>query len=112
LPASAAVQATAIAALFAIGSWSGTVAERHFGTRDPAPVVIDEVMGMIVTLFLNPVGWAGAVGAFLLFRIADVVKPFPADRHGGTSASADDAGRRRSRTAAALAVASRGNRVT
>ena len=40
-------------------------------------MVIDEVMGMIVTLFLNPVGWAGAVGAFLLFRIADVVSRFP-----------------------------------
>jgi phosphatidylglycerophosphatase A len=95
LPASAAVHATAIAALFAIGAWSGTVAERHFGTRDPAPVVIDEVMGMIVTLFLNPVGWAGAVGAFLLFRIADVVKPFPADRlehlRGGIGVMADDA---------------------
>jgi len=95
LPASAAVQATTIAALFVIGSWSGTVAERHFGARDPAPVVIDEVMGMIVTLFLNPVGWAGAVGAFLLFRIADVVKPFPADRlehlSGGIGVMADDA---------------------
>ena len=94
LPASAAVQATAIAALFAIGSWSGSVAERHFGTRDPAPVVIDEVMGMIVTLFLNPVGWGGALFAFFLFRLADVVKPYPANRfeqlHGGLGVMADD----------------------
>lgn len=95
LPASALVQATAIVALFAIGSWSGGVAERHFGTTDPAPVVIDEVMGMLITLFLNPVGWAGAAGAFLLFRIADVIKPFPANRverlHGGIGVMADDA---------------------
>ncbi len=95
LPASALVQATAIVALFAIGSWSGGVAERHFGTTDPAPVVIDEVMGMLITLFLNPVGWAGAAGAFLLFRIADVIKPFPANRlerlPGGIGVMADDA---------------------
>jgi phosphatidylglycerophosphatase A len=80
LPPSPVVQAAIIGALFVVGSWSATVAERHFGTRDPGAVVIDEVMGMIVTLFMNPVGWAGAAGAFLLFRIADVVKPFPANR--------------------------------
>ena len=95
LPASTLVQATAIGALFVTGAWSGGVAERHFDTTDPAPVVIDEVMGMLITLFLNPVGWAGAAGAFLLFRIADVVKPFPANRverwPGGLGVMADDA---------------------
>ena len=95
LPDSASVHATAIVALFAIGSWSGGVAERHFAETDPAAVVIDEVMGMLITLFLNPVGWAGAIAAFLLFRIADVVKPFPANRlerlGGGIGVMADDA---------------------
>jgi phosphatidylglycerophosphatase A len=94
LPASPAVQAAAIVALFAIGSWSGTVAERHFGKTDPGQVVIDEVMGMLITLFLVPVGWMGAFGAFLLFRIADVIKPFPANRlehlPGGIGVMADD----------------------
>ena len=94
LPASTWVQAAAIVALFVIGSWSGGVAERHLGTSDPAPVVIDEVMGMLVTLFLNPVGWVGAAGGFLLFRIADVIKPFPANRverlTGGLGVMADD----------------------
>src|SRR5713226_4517688 len=95
LPASAGAQATAIVALFIIGSWSGSVAERHFATRDPGAVVIDEVMGMIITLFMNPVGWGGAIAGFLLFRIADVIKPFPADRcerlPGGIGVMADDA---------------------
>ena len=95
LPASAAPQAIAIVALFVIGSWSGGVAERHFGVTDPAPVVIDEVMGMLITLFLNPVGWTGAAGALVLFRIADVVKPFPANRlerlPAGVGVMADDA---------------------
>jgi phosphatidylglycerophosphatase A len=115
LPASTSVHATAIAALFAIGSWSSGVAERHFGTRDPAPVVIDEVMGMLVTLFLNPVGWAGAAGAFLLFRIADVIKPFPANRleqlRGGIGVMADDAMAAVYANLALRAVLAFGNRV-
>jgi phosphatidylglycerophosphatase A len=95
LPASAGAQAIAIVALFVIGSWSSGVAERHFGATDPSHVVIDEVMGMLITLFLNPVGGWGAVCGFLLFRAADVVKPFPANRleafPGGVGVMADDA---------------------
>jgi phosphatidylglycerophosphatase A len=95
LPASSTVQLAAIVAVFAIGSWSGSVAERHFNRTDPGPVVLDEVLGMQITLFMNPVGWAGAVLGFLLFRVADIVKPFPANRlealHGGFGIMADDA---------------------
>jgi phosphatidylglycerophosphatase A len=95
LPSTTIVQATAIVVLFVAGSWSGSVAERHFGRTDPGQVVIDEVMGMLITLFLNPVGWVGAIGAFFLFRVADVIKPYPANRlerlHGGVGVMADDA---------------------
>jgi phosphatidylglycerophosphatase A len=95
LPASHTVQAAAIAVMFAAGSWAGSVAERYFGRSDPGQVVIDEVMGMLITLFMNPVGWAGALGAFFLFRIFDVIKPYPANRleklHGGVGVMADDA---------------------
>jgi len=94
LPASPIVQAITIAALFAAGSWSGTVAERHFGTTDPSAVVIDEVMGMLITLFMVPVGWRGALCGFFVFRVADVLKPFPANRlerlPGGLGVMADD----------------------
>ena len=87
--------AAVIVALFVLGSWSGSVAERHFATTDPGQVVIDEVMGMLITLFLNPVGWIGAVVGFLLFRAADIIKPYPANRlerlHGGVGVMADDA---------------------
>ena len=95
LPASPTVQGVVILTLFVVGSWSGSVAERHFGRTDPGQVVIDEVMGMLITLFLNPVGWKGAIVAFLFFRVADVIKPFPANRlerlHGGVGVMADDA---------------------
>ena len=95
LPASPAVQLAAIVVVFALGSWSGSVAETHFKGTDPGPVVLDEVLGMLITLFMNPVGWAGAILGFLLFRVADIVKPYPANRlealHGGFGIMADDA---------------------
>ena len=95
LPSSMLVQVAVIVVLFAAGCWSGTIAERHFGGTDPSQVVMDEVVGMLITLLLNPVGWAGAVAGFLFFRVADVIKPWPANRlerlHGGLGIMADDA---------------------
>jgi phosphatidylglycerophosphatase A len=95
MPHTSVVQASTIVTLFVIGSWSGSVAERHFGKTDPGQVVIDEVMGMLITLFANPVGWIGALVGFLLFRVADVIKPWPANRlealPGGVGVMADDA---------------------
>jgi phosphatidylglycerophosphatase A len=80
--------------VFAGGAWAAGLAERHFRATDPGPVVIDEVMGMLVSLFLIPVGWIGVVAAFLLFRLFDVVKPYPANRlerlPGGIGIMADD----------------------
>ena len=94
LPSSTYVHAAAIVIIFAVGAWSATTAERHFGGTDPGPVVVDEVMGMLLTLFLHPVGWAGAFGGFVLFRAFDVLKPYPADRleqlPGGLGVMADD----------------------
>jgi phosphatidylglycerophosphatase A len=90
-----AAQAAAIVVVFVAGVWSGGIAERHYGATDPGAVVIDEVLGMLVTLFLNPVGWTGALVGFLLFRIFDVIKPYPANRlerfHGGLGIMSDDA---------------------
>lgn len=94
LPTSPLVHAISIASLFLAGSWAGSIAERHFDRTDPGPVVIDEVMGMLITLFMNPVSWRGALGAFVAFRVADVVKPYPANRfealRGGVGVMADD----------------------
>ena len=95
LPQAVAAQAVAIVVLFAVGCWTGNIAERHFGRTDPGHVVIDEVVGILITLFLNPVTWKGAVAAFLAFRVMDIIKPYPADRferlHGGLGVMADDA---------------------
>ena len=92
---SVAVELTLIAALFAAGVWAGTIAERFFGGIDPGPIVVDEVVGMLITLAFIPVGWSGALAGFFLFRVFDVIKPFPAARfeklHGGLGVMADDA---------------------
>jgi phosphatidylglycerophosphatase A len=91
---SSGVELAAIAVLFAIGVWSGNEAERHFGKVDPGPVVVDEVVGMLITLALLPVNLLGAIIGFLLFRILDVVKPWPSGRFeglpGGLGVMADD----------------------
>jgi phosphatidylglycerophosphatase A len=93
--ASPAVEVGLIVGLFAAGVWAGTIAERYFGGIDPGPIVLDEVVGMLITLAFIPVGPSGAIAGFVLFRIFDVIKPFPARRfeklHGGLGVMADDA---------------------
>ncbi|HEX4347639.1 MAG TPA: phosphatidylglycerophosphatase A [Vicinamibacterales bacterium] len=98
LPKTLAFQLVAIVVLFAAGSWSGTIAEEHFKKRDPGHVVLDEVMGMFITLLLYPrgaVGLKGAIAGFFLFRLFDIVKPPPARAlerlPGGAGIMADDA---------------------
>jgi phosphatidylglycerophosphatase A len=92
---SPAVEVALIAVLFLAGTWAGTTAERYFGGIDPGPIVIDEVVGMLITLAFIPVSVSGALAGFLLFRVFDVLKPFPARRfeslHGGLGVMADDA---------------------
>lgn len=89
------VEAGLIVLLFAAGVWAGTTAEQYFGGIDPGPVVMDEVVGMLITLAFIPVGWSGALAGFFLFRVFDVFKPWPArsleSLHGGLGVMADDA---------------------
>lgn len=95
LGAGVALEGLAIAVLYGVGVWAAAVAERHFGGVDPGPVVIDEVVGMLITLFLVPVSVTGAIIGLLLFRVFDIVKPFPAGKleelHGGFGVMSDDA---------------------
>ena len=57
--------------------------------------MIDEVVGMLITLAFIPVGLSGAILGFFIFRVFDVIKPYPAGRfealHGGLGVMADDA---------------------
>jgi phosphatidylglycerophosphatase A len=65
--------------IFFLGVWSAGVAERHFGRVDPGPVVIDEVLGQVITFLARPdPSWKWLLAGFVLFRIFDIIKPFPA----------------------------------
>jgi phosphatidylglycerophosphatase A len=89
-----ATLAAGIVITFLVGAWASGVAEQHFGASDPGPAVIDEVMGMLATMFMNPGGWVSASAGFFLFRLFDVIKPYPANRlerlPGGIGIMADD----------------------
>ncbi len=78
----------------ALGFWSAGEAARRLGKRDPGPVVVDEIAGQMLTLlFVTPTMSVLALG-FVLFRVLDVWKPFPArrleDLPGGSGIMADD----------------------
>ena len=63
---------------FFLGVFAGSRAERIWRVKDPQPVVIDEIVGMWISLLLIPPETIYFLAAFVLFRIFDVVKPFPA----------------------------------
>jgi len=90
-----AVELAAIVAVFAVGVWAATRSEVLLGGTDPGPIVIDEVLGMLMTLAWLPLSLTGVVVGFLLFRIYDVIKPYPArrceDAPGGWGVMLDDA---------------------
>ena len=77
-----------------VGVWAADRAIGHFRRKDPSPVVIDEVAGQLVTLAFTGAGLRGAVAGFLLFRLFDIIKPWPANKFealpGGTGIVADD----------------------
>ncbi len=54
--------------------------EVYFGVKDPPQVVLDEVLGYWVSILFHPFSWHVLIGAFLLFRLTDILKPYPAGR--------------------------------
>jgi phosphatidylglycerophosphatase A len=89
------VEALVLVVVALVGTWSATIAERYFKATDPGQIVIDEVLGMLMTLAFLPLHWTGVIIGFFVFRALDIVKPFPANvaeqLHGGTGVMADDA---------------------
>ena len=61
-----------------VGTWAAGEAEQALGTKDPGAIVVDEVAGMTISVLTLPLTLPVLVAGFLLFRIFDVVKPFPA----------------------------------
>jgi len=75
---SPAWQLAAIGALLVLAIVAAGRAGRYWQVADASPIVIDEVVGYLVATALVPFSWPVAIWAFLLFRVFDVLKPWPA----------------------------------
>ncbi len=64
--------------LFGLGVVAAGRAGRYWGVTDASAIVIDEVVGYLVTVALVPFSWPAAAAGFALFRVFDVAKPWPA----------------------------------
>ncbi len=71
--------AAAAIAVFALGCWAGGVYEQASGGKDPGVVVIDEVAGQWLVLIAAPLDPWYYFAAFVLFRLCDITKPWPAN---------------------------------
>lgn len=80
---------------FILGFFAAGSAEKILNQTDAAPIVIDEIVGMFITLTLAPPHPAAWIMGFLLFRLFDTKKPWPVswfDKHihGGIGIMMDD----------------------
>lgn len=83
------------ALIFALaGIVSASFIEKERKTKDPQLVVVDEMVGMWISLLLVPTFWWTYLLAFVFFRLFDILKPFPINRvqklHGGIGIMMDD----------------------
>ena len=62
-----------------VGVWAAGRVVVRTGRHDPQIVVIDEVAGVLITWLAAPVGWKGLLAGFVLFRLFDQLKPWPAN---------------------------------
>jgi len=67
----------AVALLFAIGIWACDKTERELHSKDPSAIVWDEIVGFLLTMTAAPPGWSWILAGFVLFRIFDILKPWP-----------------------------------
>jgi phosphatidylglycerophosphatase A len=93
------IYAAAMVSAFALGVWACTWAVRQLKSADPGAIVWDEFVGQwlaLTPLVIAPRAWPWILAGFILFRICDIVKPWPAswaDRQvkGGVGVMLDDA---------------------
>jgi phosphatidylglycerophosphatase A len=52
-------------------------AARLWGQKDPSRVVADEIVGYLASVCWIPLTWVSVIGGFLIFRLMDIIKPFP-----------------------------------
>lgn len=60
-----------------VGTWAAGRAEIILGKKDSPTIVIDEIAGFLIAMFMVPGGWKYLTAGFLLFRLFDIAKPWP-----------------------------------
>ncbi|MDX9732038.1 MAG: phosphatidylglycerophosphatase A [Bdellovibrionales bacterium] len=70
--------ATALMVIFAI--FIASAYEKQRGLHDAQEIVIDEVVGYLIAFAWLPLTWMSLVAAFIVFRVLDILKPFPISR--------------------------------
>ena len=82
--------------LCVIGIWAAGRAETILGKKDASEIVIDEIAGYLIAMFMVPAGWGYIAAGFFLFRIFDIIKPWPLfdlqEAKGGLGVMLDDIG--------------------
>lgn len=73
------VDVLALAVILPLGWYASNFAEDHYGKKDDGRVVIDEVAGYWVTMAFLPFSWLTVLVGFILCRILDILKPWPAN---------------------------------
>ena len=66
-----------VIALMLVAIWVSEHAERVLDAKDPGCIVIDEVVGMMVTMLGLPFNFKTAILGFVFFRLFDILKPSP-----------------------------------
>jgi phosphatidylglycerophosphatase A len=66
-----------LVSLTAAGIWAAGAAETLFGRKDASVIVIDEIVGILVTYFALPMAGLPVLVGFGLFRLFDIFKPLP-----------------------------------
>ena len=61
----------------ALGIWFCDVASRELAVHDHPGIVWDEFVGYWITMWALPTSWTWIVAGFVVFRIFDIVKPWP-----------------------------------
>ena len=75
LPVSFSIQLSVIVFLFVLGVYSSSRMVKYLDDHDPSEVVIDEVVGMGISLFMLPHNLGLYLLSFILFRVFDILKP-------------------------------------
>lgn len=78
-----------------LGVWLCGKTARDMLVHDHSSIVWDEIAGMLITMIAVPVSWQSLLAGFILFRVFDILKPWPIsyidkNMHGGTGIMIDD----------------------